>query len=239
VGRFLGFVVFFVLLAGAFVLIVLPLALGPFLTQMVRDAGLKSETLSVSVAPFDPTLLLGRARKVTLIASNVDASPATIGSVNLSIGNASYFDRSFQTVSGELNDVAVTVNGDHVRIGDISVDGPADAANATAHFSATDTDRLIRLAGQRAGLTIDQVRVGDSGVTVKVSGVEANAKLAVSGGALVLDPGVGGAIVLLQPAPSDPWKLNEAWVDADGLNVAAVVDVERITHSLDSVAGST
>jgi hypothetical protein len=239
VGRFLGFVVFFVLLAGAFVLIVLPLALGPFLTQMVRDAGLKSETLSVSVAPFDPTLLLGRARKVTLIASNVDASPATIGSVNLSIGNASYFDRSFQTVSGELNDVAVTVNGDQVRIGDISVDGPADAANATAHFSATDTDRLIRLAGQRAGLTIDQVRVGDSGVTVKVSGVEANAKLAVSGGALVLDPGVGGAIVLLQPAPSDPWKLNEAWVDADGLNVAAVVDVERITHSLDSVAGST
>lgn len=238
-GRFLGFLVFFLLLVSGFVLIVLPLLLGPFLTNLVRDAGLKSDTLSVSVAPFDPTLLLGRARKITLIASNVDASPATIGSIDLSIGDANYFGRSFKTVSGTLNDVSLTVNGkDNVRIGDISVDGPANAANATAHFSAADTDRLIRLAGERAGLTIDQVRVGDSGVTVKVSGIESNAKLAVSGGALVLDPGVGGAIVLLQPAPSDPWTLSEAWVDADGLNVRAVVDVASITQDLGSVTGS-
>ena len=88
-GRFLGFLVFFVLLAAAFVLIGLPLLLGPVLTGMVRDAGLKSDTLSVSVALFDPTLLLGKARKITLVATGVDASPAHIGNVNLAIGEAS------------------------------------------------------------------------------------------------------------------------------------------------------
>jgi hypothetical protein len=124
--------------------------------------------------------------------------------------------------------VTVTVNDAPVHIGDVSVDGPSDAASATAHLSATDTDRLIRLAGQRAGLTIDAVHVGDTGVTVKVSGIESNARLAVSGGALVLDPGVGEAIVLLQPAPSDPWQLKEAWVSADGLNVRAIVDMTQL-----------
>src|SRR3954452_3982870 len=102
VGRFLRFLVFLVVLFAAFVLIALPLLLGPLLTDMVRNAGLKSETLSVSVAPFDPTLLLGHARKITLIASNVDASPARIGDVNLAIGDASYSDRSFKTVTGDL-----------------------------------------------------------------------------------------------------------------------------------------
>jgi hypothetical protein len=233
VGRFLRFLVFFGLLAAAFVLIALPLLLGPLLTQLVRNAGIQADTLSVSVAPFDPTLLLGRAHKITLVASGLDASPARIGDVNLSIGDASYPDRSFQTVSGELSDVSLTINGsEDVHIGDISVDGPANAANATAHLSATDTDSLIRLAGQRAGLTIEDVRMGDSGVTVKISGIDSAAQLSVVGGALVLDPGVGGKIVLLQPAPSDPWQLQEAWISADGLNVRAVVDIARLTRNL-------
>lgn len=232
-GRFLRFVVFFVLLAAAFVLVGLPLVLSPVLTQIARNAGLQAQTLDVTVAPFDPTLLLGRARKVTLVASGVDLSPAQIGNVNVSVGNASYFDRSFDTVSGELDDVTLEVSGgDTVHIGNVKIDGPSDAASATAHLSAADTDKLIRLAAQRAGIQVDEVTVADSGVTVKVSGVESTARLSVNGGALVLDPGVGGAIVLLQPAPSDPWSLQEAWVSADGLNVRGVVDFTRLAKSL-------
>src|SRR5947208_1658495 len=60
VGRLLRFLAFFALLVAGFVLLVLPLLLGPLLTQVVRDAGLKSATLSVTVAPLDPTLVLGR-----------------------------------------------------------------------------------------------------------------------------------------------------------------------------------
>jgi hypothetical protein len=54
----------------------------------------------------------------------------------------------------------------------------------------------------------------------------------VRGGALVLDPGIGGTIVLLQPAPSDPYQLDEAWLTADGLNVRATIDVNRLTRQV-------
>ena len=170
---------------------------------------------------------------MTLVATGVDVSPARIGAMNIAIGDASYFDRSFQTVSGSIDDVTLQVNGtDTVHVGDISVNGPTAAASATAHLSATDTDRLIRLAATRAGLIVQAIQIGDSGVTVKISGVQSSAKLTVSGGALVLDPGVGGAIVLLQPAPSDPWTLQEAWVSADGLNVRATVDFDKLMGRL-------
>ena len=191
-----------------FVLIVLPLLLGPFLTNMVRDAGLKSDTLSVTVAPFDPTLLLGKAREITLIATDVDASPATIGSVNLAIGDANYFDRSFKTVSRHLDDVSVTVNGTDSahrrylrrRSGECRQrDGPSlGDRHGPAHSSRRRTCGLDDRRRPRSATAASPSRS---------SGVDANAQLAVSGGALVLDPGVGGAIVLLQPAPSDPWTL--------------------------------
>lgn len=232
-GGFLRIVALFVVLGAAFVLVGLPLLLGPILTQMVRNTGIQSQSLDVSVALFDPSLLTGHSRRVTLSATDVVQAPATIGSLNVSVSDASFFDRTFVTVSGEIDDVTLTTaQGDSAHLDKVTIDGPADAASATAHLSAADTEALIRLAGQRAGVTIDQVTIAATGVTVKVSGVAATARLAVTGGALVLDPGVGSGIVLLQPAPSDPWQLQEAWVAADGLNVRATVDVTRLASSI-------
>ena len=232
-GGFLRIVALFVVLVGAFVLVGLPLILGPILTQVVRNTGIQSQSLDVSVALFDPGLLTGHSRRVTLSATDVVQSPATIGSLNVSVSDASFFDRTFVTVSGEIDDVTLTTTqGDSAHLDRVTLDGPADAASATAHLSAADTEALIRLAGQRAGVTIDSVTVSASGVSVKISGAAATARLAVTAGALVLDPGVGSGIVLLQPAPSDPWQLQEAWVAADGLNVRATVDVTRLASSI-------
>ncbi len=233
VRGFLRFVAFFVLLVGGFVLIVLPLLLSPFLTQVVRDAGLRSATLDVTVAPLDPTLLLGRSRQVRLVATDVDASVGRIGRLDIAVGDASYFDRSFQTVEGELFDVEVTTRGATANIASIRVSGPADAATAVATLTPAQTEALVRLAAQRAGVNVDSVIVSDSGVLVSVAGVEAEARLAVQGGALLLDPGVGVAVVLLQPAPSDPWTLNEAWISPEGLNVRGTVDMQRLAAGLD------
>ena len=197
-GSFLRFVTLFVLLVAGFVLLVLPFLLSPLLTQMVRDSGLRAATLDVTVAALDPTLLLGRSRLVRLVATDVDASPARIGRMDIAVGDASYFDR------------------------------PAEAASAVATLTPDQTESLVRMAARRAGVKVDSVTVGDTGVVVNVDGVEEQARLAVQGGALLLDPGVGGAIVLLQPAPSDPWALQEAWISPDGLNVRGTVDMERL-----------
>jgi hypothetical protein len=200
---------------------------------MVRDAGLRSSTLDVTVAALDPTLLLGRSRQVRLVATDVDASPARIGRMDIAVGDASYLDRSFETVDGELADVEVDVRGDTAHIASIRVDGPADAATALATLTPTQTEQLVRMAAQRVGVSIDSVLVTDSGVIVQIAGIDAQARLAVQGGALLLDPGVGVAVVLLQPAPSDPWTIEEAWITADGLNVRGTVDMRRLAASLD------
>ena len=227
-GGFLRFLAFFALLLAVLVLIVLPLALGPFLTQAVRDMGLRSDTLEVTVAVLDPTLVVGRSRRVSLVATGVDASVAQIGTIRLGLGNASYFDRSFETVSGEMTDVAITYEGTVARVTSVTLEGPAEAADAVARLSAADTEELVRLAARRAGLGLDDVEVSETGVTVRAGDSEATARISVRGGALLLDPGVGGVIVLLQPNPSDPWSLSEAWISAEGLNVRGVVDAKAL-----------
>ncbi len=63
---------------------------------------------------------------------------------------------------------------------------------------------------------------------VTIQGVEAQARLEVRGGALVLFPGTGGGVPLLQPAPSEAWQLEEAWISDNGLNLRGVVDTTRL-----------
>lgn len=230
-GGLLRFVAWFALLVAGFVLIALPLLLGPFLSGMVRDMGVRAATLDVSVALFDPGLLFGRSRQVTLVATDVEASPAWIGQFRLSLGNASYFDRSFETISGEVNDISVTIGNDVVSAESIRVDGPAEAAGVTARLSGVEVEKLIRVSASRAGVSVDDVRLTDAGVFVTVRGLEATARLDVRGGALLLE-GAGQQIVLIHPARSDPWSLEEAWISDQGLNLRGTVNVRRIVRDL-------
>src|SRR5262245_61939204 len=164
VAGFLRFVAFFVLLLGVFVLLVLPFLLSPLLTQMVRESGFRSGTLEVTVAPLDPTLLLGRSRLVRLIATDVDMAPAHIGRMNIAVGDASYFDRSFKTVEGELSDIELSNRGDTANIASMRVTGSADAATAVATLTPSQTEALVRLSARRAGVDVDSVIVSDTGV---------------------------------------------------------------------------
>jgi hypothetical protein len=232
VGGLLRFLAWFTLLVGGFVLVVLPLLVGPLLAGVVRDMGVRADTIEVSVALFDPGLILGRSRAVTVSATNVDLAPATIGSFRVTLGNVSFFDRTYETVSGELDDVSLTLGGNTVGASTASIDGPADAATVTARFTASQVEQLITIAAAHNGLTLDSVTVTNAGVTVTLHGIDADARLLVRGGALLLDPGLGGAVVLLQPAPSDPWRLTDAWFSDRGLNLAGTVDVAGIVRHL-------
>jgi hypothetical protein len=232
VGGFLRFLVLFVGLGAVLVLVVLPLALSPVLTQQVREMGLRSETLQVSVAMFDPLLVLGRSKLVSLEATGVDVASGRIGRLELALANASYFDRSYETVSGQLTDLDVTIGNETFGASEIAIEGPAEAAAATIRMSEAEATQLIKAAARRAGLTVDDVQLTDSGVRVAVRGLETAANVAVRGGALVIDTEASEPIVLVQPATSDPWRLEEAWVSAESLNVRGTVDVESLVSEL-------
>ena len=229
---FLRFAAWFVLLTAVFVLVVLPLLLSPLLTSMVRDMGLRSQTLDVSVAILDPSLLLGRSRRVTVVADGVDASSAHIGHLELALGEASYFDRSFESVSGELRDVTVTLGSDVLGASSIRVDGPAGAASLTARLTAEQTERLVRVAARRAGLTIESVRMTESSLGVTVRGEPGEARISLRGGALLLERGTGGPVLLVQSDPGDQWRLGESWISERGLNIAGTVDMRQLIQEL-------
>jgi hypothetical protein len=233
VAGFVRFICFFGVLVAVLGLVVLPLVAGPILTGMVRNMGVRSDTLRVSVELFDPLLVIGRPRAVHMAATGVDLSPAGIGSFELTLGGVSLFDRTWQTVDGELRDISVTTGGETFTVGSVRVNGDADAAQATARLSAPEIEELIRYAARREGLPLDDVELTDEGVRVTIDGVEGNGRVEVRGGALVLLPGTGtGGIPLLQPAPSDAWQLEEAWISDDAVNVRGIVDTTRLARQV-------
>jgi hypothetical protein len=166
-------------------------------------------------------------------ADDVELSPATVGSLELTLGDVSFFDQTWQRVDGEIRDIRLTTGGQTFAVDTLTVDGPADAANATVRLSADETEALIRFAAEREGLRVDDVRFSDTGVRVGLAGVQADAQLDVRGGALVLvSPTGDGGVALIQPAPSDPWQLSEAWVSDEGLNLRGVVDTTQLVESV-------
>ena len=232
-GGFLRFLAFFAVLAAVLVLVVVPLLAGPLLTQMVRDQGIRSSNLAVTLALFDPTILFGRSRSMHVSANDVEISPASVGSLELTLSDVSLFDQTWERVDGEMRDIRLTSGGQTFAVEMLTVEGPADAANATVRLSADETESLIRFAAEREGLRVDEVQFSDTGVRVALAGVQADARLDVRGGALVLvPPGGHGGIALIQPAPSDPWQLSEAWVSDEGLNLRGVVDTTRLVASI-------
>jgi hypothetical protein len=232
VGGFLRFVAWFVLLVAGFVLVGLPLLVGPLLAGTVRDMGVRADSVEVSVALFDPGLILGRSRQVTIDATNVDMAPATIGSFHLGLGNVSYFERSFETVSGNLGNVSLAMSNDTVSATSATLAGTADEATITARFAPDQVEQLLKVAAAREGLSLQKVTVTSGGVRVTVHDVEAEARLLVRGGALLIDPGVGGPQVLLQPKPSDPWQLTDVWFSDGGMNLSGTIDVADIARGL-------
>ena len=75
-----------------------------------------------------------------------------MGSLDLTLGDVSFFDRTWGTVEGEMHDVSLTTGGETFTVDELTVSGPADAASATARLSATETEALIRFAAERDGL---------------------------------------------------------------------------------------
>lgn len=234
--RLIRFVVFFVVVVGLVVFLVLPSLLSPLLTQYVRDMGVRADDLTVTVDAFDPALFSGRAARLRVEGTNVEIGRTRVGEMDVTFGNVSIFDRSFETLSGQLDDVIVAGGGATAAAAQVNVLGPADNASATGRLDDAQSEAMVKLAAKRAGVTLDSARLVDGGFRLTVGGVEFGAGIAVEGGALVLRPGIGAPILLLQPNTSDPWRLSEAYVSPSGITVRGTVDAARIAGQIEGAS---
>lgn len=220
------------LLVSLLVFVLLPAVASPLLSQMLRERGLRGDDLNVSVAYLDPALLTGRADELTVRGRNVELPPALVGSLELTFGGVSLIERTFESIRGTLDDVTLAAGGLTVNVSSVEVDGPADAAAASGRFGAAETQELVEHAARRAGLPIDSVHLVDGGLRLRLGSIETTARIAVAGGALVLEPDIGQPVVLLQPAPSDPWRLTEAFVSPNGVTVIGALDAATLASLL-------
>jgi hypothetical protein len=232
VFRLLRFVIFFLALASLLVFLVLPAVISPLLTQFVRDMGVKADSLSVSVDTFDPSLLSGRASRLRVQGQNVEIGRAQVGQLDLTFGDVSFFDRSFGSLDGQMDDVAVGASGLSARAQQVDVSGPAGDATAIGKFDSQQSEDLVKAAAQRAGLPLDRAQLIAGGLRLTSHGLSIDAGISVDGGALVLTPTVGDPILLLQPATSDPWRLDEAFVSPSGITVRGTVDATKLAKAV-------
>jgi hypothetical protein len=234
VSGLLRFLLFFSVLVGLLVLVGVPAAASPVLTQMVRDAGLRADEMTVSVAYFDPSLLWGRSEELTIQARGARLGPATAGGLDIALGDVALLDRTFESISGNVRDIALRAGGLDVLVDRIEIDGPAQAASVAAYLTPEQSAAVVRQAAALVGVELRDVVLVDGAVRVRLGPVTTEAALSVEGGALVLTPPIGPALLLLQPAPSDPWRLTGAQVSRDGVVLRGVVDAEAIARRVGS-----
>lgn len=231
---FVRFVVFFVALVALLVLVGIPALASPLLTQMVRDEGLVADEMRVSVAFFDPTLLLARSERLRIEASDVELGPARAGGMDMTLGNVALLDRTFESLSGNVRDISLRAGGLDVTVDRVELAGPAEAAVVDAYLTGEQSGSVVRQAAALIGVTLDGVRLLDGAVEVELGGLRTSATLSVEGGALVLRPLIGPALLLIQPAPTDPWRLTGVVVRPDGVTISGVVDADALARRVRS-----
>jgi hypothetical protein len=229
------FVAFLVIAVGVLVFIVVPLVAGPILTGMARDAGFRGATVSLDL--FGSSILSGRAPGVRLQGSDVTIPHGTVASLDVTLHDVG-LDRSFSSISGELHRLELSApGGRRIRVESVTLDGPADAALARGTLDAEQAGALVRLAIEDAGFSVDEVRLRDGSIQVRRSGISAEGSLRVAGGALLLETAILEPLVLLAPAPSESWRLEDVTVASTGMTVDVIVDAAALAKGLPAAGG--
>lgn len=235
-ASFLRFAAFAALVVALLVFVALPLIGGPILGAMVRNAGFTGDDLHVDVNVIGGGIFSGRAESLHLQARNVAVPHGVVGDVDLTLQDVSAIDHSFSAVRGTLHDVKVSgPNGIPVIVDTVDLDGPAAMTQARGTISAPNAERLVTEAAAAAGVSVDSVKLGQGDLKVSSGGTTTNARLRVAGRALILDQG-GSSTVLLQPAPSEHWHLENVSITPGSIQVDLEVDVRALAANLPSGA---
>lgn len=205
--------------------VALPAVAAGMLTGAVTTVGLQSADTTVTVSSDPPTgLLLLRADRVHITATNATFHGLQIGSLDITLTGVSLLDRSAQGVDGRLDHVVATGLGVAlVNLGTIQLGGGGDTVTVAATMPAAEAQILMSDA-VRTSLGVSPASLSltsPDGVQAVVAGVTVHARLsATSTGdliATVLDgPSTGRAVTVLTPGPDFPIQVTQATVTAAG-----------------------
>lgn len=227
------FTAFSAALIALLVFVVIPVVAGPIISGLLRDAGLAGDDIDVSVEILGAEILSGRVPAMRLKAEDVEVRNATIGRLDVTLDGVSATDRSFGSISGTLWDVRVAGPGGlPIVLETVHLAGPAGSARATGTLDRSESQALVRAVAGQAGVTIDEVTLGDGILTLQQDGQTTEAQARLAGERLVLEMEGAEPVELLPPAPSGSWRVREVGITPDGMTVELSVDLRGLAGQL-------
>lgn len=226
----------FVLVLAAAVLTGLAWFGSPILASGVISAALQSagfravsSTVSATSNP-PPKLLVGRADRVEIVATDVDFRTFHAASFDLILTDVDVVGRTAARISGRINGAALTTTAGDPTTADVEIDGAAAAADASIVVDGATVARVVSATlRQKLGITVSRTElVAPDILRITASGATVDGRLVVdSNGAIALSTPFGSSPILGLD-PSFPLRLRSVLIDGGNLQIGATLDATAL-----------
>jgi hypothetical protein len=199
------------------------------IAAVLNGSQVRAATMTVTtVADPPPKLLIGRADRITIEATDATWTTLRAASLTLVLDEVDFISRTAATIHGTIT--GADIGGDAALnpspVASIDIDGPANAAAATITVDRASIRASLLAAVHRSfGVTAtdvvllppDRLRLVAPGATLE--------------GSIVIDPAGGlalstplGTVTMLTVDPDIPIRLDSVAVVADALRIDATLD---------------
>ena len=223
---FLVLVVATAALAGWFLL---PVAAGVLIADRLHDAGFSGTDTRITVIA-DPPLALAtlHADRVHVTSTDATFHGLLIGSVDLTVSDVRFVERTAGAVTGTLSDLRIGSGlGGDWSVASARLSGTSTDISITLDLSLEDAERMAAAAVERqlGERPTSVTLVAPDMIRFEAGGTAAGGRLVVDDQArLVFRPGGAagsliGSIVLISPGPDTPIRLSSVVVRSAGITL--------------------
>lgn len=197
----------------------------------LENAGFRAATSTVTVTSDPPPkILLGRADRLRIVATDVDFRTFHAASLDLTLTDVDVLGRRAATIRGRIVGAELSsADGPGTRA-DVAIDGAAASAGATIDVSAAAVEDTVSAAFQRRfGVAVLGIElVAPDILRIRSAGSTLEGRLGVGAdGAITLTTALGSS-ELLRLDPSFPLTLRSVSVVDGSLRIGATLDAEAL-----------
>jgi hypothetical protein len=201
------------------------------ISAALQDAGFHATSSTVSAtADPPPKLLLGRADRVEIVATDVDFRTFHAASLDLVLTDVDVTARTADRISGRIGGATLTTAAGEPTTADVDIDGVANAADASIVVDGATVSRVVKATlQQKFGVTASSTQlVAPDILRISVPGATVEGRLVIDAdGAIALSTPLGSSPILSLD-PSFPLRLRSVQVDGGALHVGATLDATAL-----------
>jgi hypothetical protein len=208
-----------------------PIVASSVISAALQNAGFHAGSSTVSAAADPPPkLLLGRADRVEIVATDVTFRDFRAASLDLILTDVDVTARTAGRISGRIGSATLITSAGPPTTADIDIAGPANAADASIVVDGTTVSRVVKATlGVKYGVTASSAElVAPDILRISVGGSTVEGRLVVdAAGSITLSTPLGSSPILSLD-PSFPLRLRSVEVDGGALRIGAILDATAL-----------